>query len=99
METSAKDGNNVNKLFCEIGKTLYKAQELKNDIFCRFNFPFILLYSFISCFLVKVKIVSFDLYSSFSICFSFFFISVNLFLIFINSKFLLFIIVSINFKR
>ena len=32
METSAKDGNNVNKLFCEIGKTLYKAQELKNNI-------------------------------------------------------------------
>jgi hypothetical protein len=32
METSAKDGNNVNELFCEIGKTLYKVQELKNDI-------------------------------------------------------------------
>ena len=32
METSAKDGNNVNKLFCEIGKTLYKDQELKNNI-------------------------------------------------------------------
>ena len=32
METSAKDGNNVNKLFCEIGKTLYKDHEFKNNI-------------------------------------------------------------------
>ena len=27
METSAKDGNNVNKLFCEAGKILYNDYE------------------------------------------------------------------------
>jgi len=32
METSAKDGNNVNKLFCEIGKTSHKAHGLENNI-------------------------------------------------------------------
>ena len=29
METSAKDGSNVNKLFCEAGKILYK---ITNDL-------------------------------------------------------------------
>ena len=32
METSAKDGNNVNKLFCEAGKILYNDYEQKNNI-------------------------------------------------------------------
>ena len=32
METSAKDGNNVNKLFWEAGKILYNDYEQKNNI-------------------------------------------------------------------
>ena len=32
METSAKSGLNVNELFCEIGKRLYKETEKQNKI-------------------------------------------------------------------
>ena len=37
METSAKDGNNVNKLFCEAGKILYNDYEQKNSVNHRHN--------------------------------------------------------------
>ncbi len=32
METSAKDGSNVNKLFCEVGKILYKETASRFEI-------------------------------------------------------------------
>ena len=32
METSAKDGSNVNKLFCEVGKILYKETTSRFEI-------------------------------------------------------------------
>ena len=32
METSAKDGLNVNKLFCDVGKILYNFSMEKNKV-------------------------------------------------------------------
>jgi len=36
METSAKDGRNVNNLFYQVGKTLYKKTASKSDSKVRF---------------------------------------------------------------
>ena len=48
METSAKSGLNVNELFCEIGKRLYKETEKQSKIdkvrkFFFFKFLFLII--------------------------------------------------------